>query len=340
MKRIGLFLVLVGVFVAGVAGQAAEKFDILSFTTPKGWQKEIGKDAVALGTEDAAKDTQCLITVFKSVAAGDDAKANFDASWVSLVAGLVQNLGQAQRASAVTEDGWALETGAAAYDSDGRKGIAMLVSATGNGSVVNVLILTNSDTYEPVISDFIASIKLPKVAAKPAAAAPAQPASDSARLIGKWQRSGSGAIPTYGDPVSWGTSGYTKSRYELRADGTYVFTERSFRMMMQDIIIAKENGTYTVNGNSLTLKPAKSTIASYRKAGGGDKVGALVKSQNRELETVTYQFTFHFFSGIQEWNLVLQAERPTKRDGAFSNNTTFSNAWYYDQKYIDEDLTK
>ena len=70
-----------------------------------------------------------------------------------------------------------------------------------------------------------------------------------------------------------------------------------------------------------------------------DTLGALVKSQNRGLDAVNYKFTFHYFSGIQEWSLVLQADQPTQRDGRFSNNTTFPNAWYFDQKFTDEDLT-
>jgi hypothetical protein len=47
------------------------------------------------------------------------------------------------------------------------------------------------------------------------------------------------------------------------------------------------------------------------------------------LEKVTYQFTKHYFSGIQEWNFVLQADKVTQRDGPHSTNTTFSNAWYF-----------
>lgn len=110
-------------------------------------------------------------------------------------------------------------------------------------------------------------------------------------------------------------------------------------MTYQHIIIVKENGTYTVNGNQLTIVPAKSIIQSYTKKNNVDELGSLVKSQNRTLEIVTYNYQFHYFSGIQEWNLVLQSSKPTQRDGNFSNNTTFSNAWYYDQKYTDTDLT-
>lgn len=341
MRVVWFAVFMVGVFVSGLAAQTVEKFDVFTFKAPRDWDKEIGKDTVTLGTEDAAKGTQCLITVFKTVPGSDDAKANFDASWETIVKELVTKVGTPERGSAVSEEGWMVESGVAPYQNDDVKGIAMLISGTGNGRLLNILIFTNSESYEPAISEFVASIKLPKVTAKPApAAAPAKPTGEAARLIGRWQRSGSGAQPTYGNSASWGSAGYTKSRYEFFADGTYGFTERSFRMMMQDIIVVKENGTYSVSGNSLTVRPAKSTIASYKKAGGGDSLGALVSSQNRALETTTYKFTFHYFSGIQEWNLVLQADRVTQRDGAFSANTLFPNAWYFDQKFTDGDLTK
>src|SRR5204862_4953147 len=112
---------------------------------------------------------------------------------------------------------------------------------------------------------------------------------ESARLIGKWQRASAG-VANSADPVSWGTAGYTKSRYEFKADGTYVYTERSFRMMMQTIIIVKENGKYSVSGNTITIAPQRSTISAYKKDGGVDALGTLVKTQNRELERATYKF--------------------------------------------------
>jgi hypothetical protein len=110
-------------------------------------------------------------------------------------------------------------------------------------------------------------------------------------------------------------------------------------MMHPNIFIVKETGKYSVNGARLTVSPAKSTITSYKKAGGVDALGTVVKAQNRVLEPVTYNFAFHFFEGIKEWNLVMQADRETQRDGQFSGNKMFSNAWYFDQKYTDNDLT-
>ena len=85
--------------------------------------------------------------------------------------------------------------------------------------------------------------------------------------------------------------------------------------------------------------PTKSTITAYKKAGGADALGTVASTQNRPLEKVAYKFTFHYFSGIQEWNLVLQADSPTQRDGAFSTLQVFNNAWYFDQKFTNTDLT-
>lgn len=158
------------------------------------------------------------------------------------------------------------------------------------------------------------------------------------KLFAKWNRSGA-VHPSYADAASWGNAGYTSSRYEFKQDGNYLFTERSFRMTHPYIIIVKENGTYTINGNQLTIIPKKSIIQRYSKKNNVDELGSIVTTDNRPLEKVTYNYQFHYFSGIQEWNLVLQADKPTLRDGNFSSNDTFQNAWYFDQKFTDKDLT-
>ena len=68
---------------------------------------------------------------------------------------------------------------------------------------------------------------------------------------------------------------------------------------------------------------------AWSKKDGVDKWGKLLSTQTRKIEKVTYTFIKHYFSGIQVWNLVLQNNKATQRDGPFSSNTTFSNAWYY-----------
>lgn len=173
------------------------------------------------------------------------------------------------------------------------------------------------------------------LAAGVSSAAAAQPAAPA--LVGSWGRSSS-TVPTYADPTKWGTSGYSKSRYEFRADGSYRFLERSFRKSMVNILLVREHGWYAVQGNRITVTPLESAIESYEKRNHVDELGRRVSVTPRAREVVTYTVTMHSVSGSQRWNLVLQAPEPTRRDGPFSANTTFPTAWYFDQRFPEDDL--
>jgi hypothetical protein len=116
---------------------------------------------------------------------------------------------------------------------------------------------------------------------------------------------------SYGDPVAAGMAGYSKDQYTFNANGTYTFVSKTFRMSYDKIILVVENGTYQISGDTLSIKPQKSVIQAWSKLNNVDKWGKLVTTQARKLEPVTYKFTRHYFSGIDEWNLVLQADQPT-----------------------------
>ncbi len=331
-----LALICIHIFLAAAISQTA-KFDIVTYTLPAGFAFE--KDADSLRFTKESGGSFCVISLTRSVDGVGDPVKNFELLWKGMATdGL--NASAPQRGKGGEKNGWQAEVGVAGFEKDGLKGAALLTTFTGNGKVVAILSITNSESCQPDIEAFVDSVKLPQIAAQMAPAAPpaAAPSGDAAKLIGRWQRSSSSA-PSYGNTASWGTAGYTRSRYEFNSDGTYAYTERTFRMTHPVIFIVRESGRYSANGSTLTVNPTKSTITSYRKAGGGDALGTVAATQDRKLETVSYRFTFHYFSGIDEWNLVLQADSPNLRDGQFSGNTTFNNAWYFDQKYTDTDLT-
>lgn len=324
-------------FASAVSAQTA-KFDVATYAAPAGWSVE--QDANAIRFTKESGGNFCVISLTKAVDGLGDAAKDFDVLWKGMATEGLNAGAPQQRGKSGEKNGWQAELGLGSFDKEGLKGAALLTTFSGNGKVVAVLAITNSDSFEGDIEKFIDSVQLPPITATktPAAQAASTNTGDAAKLVGRWQRSSSGS-PSYADPASWGTAGYTKSRYEFKADGTYVYTERSFRYSYQNIIVVKENGKYSVSGNTLTVTPAKSTIIAHAKAGGADALGAVVSSKPRPLETVSYKFTFHYFSGIQEWNLVLQADSPTQRDGAFSTLQVFNNAWYFDQKFTNTDLT-
>ena len=87
----------------------------------------------------------------------------------------------------------------------------------------------------------------------------------------------------------------------------------------------EETGSFSVNGDSLTITP-RSSKATLRNLNG-----VVQESRANQLETVTYKWTTHFFDGIGETNLVLQPPAPTNRDGVLGGNSRFPNAYLFTQ---------
>jgi len=157
-------------------------------------------------------------------------------------------------------------------------------------------------------------------------AAASQSANAGAKVVGVWSKSASSP---------WGTSpgavvtnaGYYKGQYQFKADGSYSFKGESWGgyLRSDEFWTVEETGTYSVDGNSLTVSPAKSTATLRNGA------GVVKQSKNNQLEKVTYSWGLHFFEGIGETNLVLRPARETTRDGGFSANSDFPNSYLYSQ---------
>lgn len=160
--------------------QTSETFDIATFQAPRNWQKQASQSSIQISTEDKANGTYCLITLFKSLPGTNNSKDNFDAAWQTVVKGLVNVPTAPQMANPGTQNGWEIQSGFAPFQNDGNKGIAMLVTASGFGRMVNVLILTNTQSYEPNISAFLESINLKKPLEIPTA--PTRPTSPASQV--------------------------------------------------------------------------------------------------------------------------------------------------------------
>jgi len=173
MRRRLCIGLIFGLFVAiPTLSQQSENFDILKFSLPKGWQTEVDKDSFQLGKEDA--NGGVLLTIFKSVPATENSKENFSLAWESLVKPMVTVKTAPQMQPSNSENGWTTESGFARYESDGKKGMVLLVTASGGGKMINLVGLMNTDAYQQEIGAFMNSIVLPKV--QPVKASPmAQP---------------------------------------------------------------------------------------------------------------------------------------------------------------------
>jgi len=149
---------------------------------------------------------------------------------------------------------------------------------------------------------------------------------NNSAIIGAW---GANASDNSSYRINNGIMNYISRQYTFNANGTYRFISKAYDPLMDKILLGKEEGTYQVSGNSVAIYPKLSVLEAWSKKDGRDEWGKLLTSQNITPESVSYQFTKHYFPGIQEWSLVLQADQPTKRDGPFNGGTAFSNAWIY-----------
>ncbi len=159
MKHSFLLLLVTSVIIANAQHQT---FDITTFIAPKGWKKQTTESTVQLSKEDAAKGTYCMITLMKSIPGTSSSKENFDAAWETIVKEMVTVSAAPEMQPSTKEEEWEVQSGYAPFESDGNKGIALLVTTSGYQKMVNILILTNTDVYEKEVTAFLESISFKK----------------------------------------------------------------------------------------------------------------------------------------------------------------------------------
>lgn len=167
------YCLLPGLFIwALAAGAQKGNFDLVTYHSPPGWKKQNTDNALQLSKENPANGAYCLVTVFKSMPGSADAKTNFDAAWETVVKGMVKTTGAPEMQPAAKENGWEALSGYSPFESEGQKGIALLVTSTGFEKMVNLLVLTNSNEFEKELTTFLESITLAKPEGKPNTGSP------------------------------------------------------------------------------------------------------------------------------------------------------------------------
>jgi hypothetical protein len=312
------------------AAAQQQTFDLATYTVPKTWKKQTAAGTVQFIQEDAAKGDYAVISVLKAVPGAADSKYNFDAAWETVVKEMVTPTAAPAMQPVDTENGWETQSGYAPFANDSSKGVVVLVTATCLEKMVNIVIVTNTNVYEKEITGFLSSVSLKKITA---AAVPA-PAVDNA-IAGTW---GISASDQSTSSMRSGTGGYISRQYIFNTDGTYSHVIKTFSYTWDKLLLNRESGTYHVNGDNLTVNPKTCVLETWSKDSimggdgrkyGTDKWGRRLSSEQLPLEKTTYQFSKEYMSGTEEWNLMLRAGKPTRRDGPFSGSSSYPNTWFY-----------
>jgi hypothetical protein len=320
------FTILFIICSASLAAQT-ETFDLVTYSAPRDWAKNVTNNSISYTRVNEKDNTWCQIGIMKSTVSRGGVEADFESEWQDLIVRNYKPTGSRQLNEVEEKDGWKIKTGVVNFSFNNSDAIAMLATMSGNQRCISIVASTNSQDYMGDISALLSSVVLEKLVAGSASVpgTPVQTTNSTSTVVGTW---GISLVVPYRMGTE-GTAGYNIKQYTFNDDGTYTFYAKIFTYRYDRLLLVRESGAYQLSGNTITINPQKSVLEAWSKKDDTDKWGLLVSTEPRALEKLTYQFTKHYYSGVQEWNLVLQANAITNRDGQFSNSPTFSNAWLY-----------
>jgi hypothetical protein len=163
MKKITILLFLTAIMQQGI-GQT-ETFDIVTYTAPKNWNKDVKPGVVNYTNVNAATGGFCVITMYASTASTGDAQKDFFNKWNELVATPYKAEPNPQTETQINADGWKVVTGAAAVKLEGADVYIILTVASGFGKTMSIRTSLNNESYTAQVDALFATMQLDKTAA-------------------------------------------------------------------------------------------------------------------------------------------------------------------------------
>ena len=146
-------------FIMSILGQLYsqnEKFDIASFTPPQGWQR-LDSNGMILFHDYKTKDNLtsfCQIVLFPSRASKENASKNFSDEWNTKVTQPTGDKAKPTTQTEKTPDGWTVVTGYANITQSGVSYMKMLITTTGFGRTMSVMVNTAGGEHASAIEKF------------------------------------------------------------------------------------------------------------------------------------------------------------------------------------------
>ena len=135
-------------------GQQTEKFDIVGYTIPSNWVKDVGNDFVAYTINDNASSDYARIFLFSSMPGTGNVNADFDIEWKELVQ-LNYNPGSFTNTNVSDyKDGWVSKIGIAPFKFQNANHVALLLTQVKAQTKMSFLFITNTTKYQSVFEDF------------------------------------------------------------------------------------------------------------------------------------------------------------------------------------------
>lgn len=321
--------------VSCTASAQKQNFDVVSYTLPKGWQQQQNDGGLQLSITDKKTGAYAIAIITKASVSNAAANENFNNDWAKLVSGTVQVNGSPTISAPTKENGWDIISGSANYTDGGNTGMANLLTATGGGQMVSVVLMTNTKLYQNELSLFLNSLELTKITPTKNASTSSSTQTSGSSIAGLWcynllETSGyANGYPQY-------TAGYFRKEYLFKKDGTYIFRTKNWSVWTKEILFVYESGTYVVNGNQVTVIPSQGRGEWWSKKDNRTTLwGSRQKASDFKLEKTTYTFEIKYFSGSKDNVLYLNPNKSTQRDGIYSQDRFSYTARAIDKSPID-----
>lgn len=331
MKKLALILLITLCGFLTNAQEMVQNFEVLAYTLPKGWQQEQKEGGLQLSISDKISGTYAVVVMIKTSVSTASAQENFNQHWDKLVKGTVQLNSSPKMSAPINENEWDIISGGANYTDVGKTGLVTLLTATGGGQTLSVILMTNTKQYQNDLTTFLNSLKLakpsPNVNTKKTSVAP-----NKSQLAGTtWQVYSLEKFPSsYTSTAGFYSGGFWFWQYKFNTDGTYQFVYNGASALAVNPVnvLQYETGTYSINVDQLTITPLKGVNEEWSvgKINNGMSDSHIrevletrlkrLKTQTRKLEKISYPFKIEYWEGNKEYALMLYHIQDTQREGS------------------------
>jgi hypothetical protein len=146
MKKI--FTALIFIFSTTIVVAQKESFDLITYTPPKGWKKEVTENITSYTIIDKKTNNWCQVGIVKSAASKGNIDADFDSEWQDLI---VRNykITEAPKLNEIEEtDGWKIKAGGGNFIfNNSNTAMALLTTASGYNRCMSIVATTNNQDY-------------------------------------------------------------------------------------------------------------------------------------------------------------------------------------------------
>ena len=160
MKTFVRFASLV-LILAGSASAQTETFDIATFIAPRGWTRSQSGGVLALIDRRTrlGRVEFCQIHLVPSRPSQSSPIDNFQIEWQNRIAGLFAIAGRPEPKAETTPEGWTAVTGFTDVSGHGPQMRVILLTSTGFGKAVSVIVMVSPNAYQAELRGFFQRLK-------------------------------------------------------------------------------------------------------------------------------------------------------------------------------------